>query len=56
MQKHEVVVTPLQFDNQNKINYLIGSKNISAKPLIPYDNLVCEFLHYLSTSIMKNKR
>ena len=43
MQKHEVVVTPLQIDNQNNINYLIGSKNISTKPLIPYDNLVCDY-------------
>lgn len=38
-----------------KIKYLVGNKEIFSKPIVPYDNLVCNFLSQLSIKLLKIK-
>lgn len=36
------------------VNYIIGSENIEIKPMIPYSDMVCEFLNEISSKLMKS--
>ena len=40
----------------NKISYLVGAKIEKVSPLIPYDDLVCNFLQDFSDAILKEAR
>jgi len=40
---------------QNNINYLVGDKAVSTRPLAPYDELLCEFLNELSSELRSSK-
>ena len=49
MQKSEGVVILMK-----NVNYIIGSKNIVTKPMMPYSDMVCEFLNEVSSKLMKS--
>lgn len=36
------------------VNYIIGSENIEMKPMMPYSDMVCEFLNEISSNLMKS--
>lgn len=36
------------------VNYIIGSENIEIKPMMPYSDMVCEFLNEVSSKLMKS--
>ncbi len=36
------------------VNYIIGSENIVTKPMMPYSDMVCEFLNEVSSKLMKS--
>ena len=55
MQKYEVAVTRITINSSKFINYVVGNRHIITKPLVPYDDIICEFLHRLSLNILKNK-
>jgi hypothetical protein len=42
----------LQTDN---VTYLVGDKTVSTRPLVPYDDLSCEFLNNLSSELRSCK-
>ena len=37
------------------IEYFVGNSDISNKPLVPYSNIVCDFLAILSEKLMKHR-
>ena len=37
------------------VEYLVGNSDISNKPLVPYSDIVCDFLVALSRKLMKHK-
>ena len=37
-----------------KISYLVGNKEIFSKSIVPYDNIICEFLGELSKELMRD--
>ena len=41
--------------NLNAIEYLVGSKNISKRSVLPYDNNICDFLSDLSNELNSNR-
>lgn len=49
MQKSEDVVILMK-----NVNYIIGSENIVTKPMMPYSDMVCEFLNEVSSKLMKS--
>ncbi len=53
MLKSEDAVTVMQQDNH--ITYLIGSDDVTVCPIIPYHNLVCDFLNDLSLNLFASK-
>lgn len=53
-QKLEVAVM-FKEKKDEKIKYLVGNKEIFSKPIVPYDNLVCNFLSQLSIRLLKIK-
>lgn len=57
MQKCGVAVIPILPVPDNKIAYLVGKSNgeIDVQPLVPYDELICEFLNSLSSALLSNK-
>lgn len=36
------------------VNYIIGSENVEMKPMMPYSDMVCEFLNEISSNLMKS--
>ena len=40
---------------EENITYLVGRKTVSASPLVPYDQLICEFLSSLSTELRSHR-
>ncbi len=40
----------------NKINYLVGTDQISNESTVPFHNTVCEFLAEFSKELIKNKK
>ncbi len=44
-----------KFDDLQGIDYLVGNSDISNKPLVPYSDIVCNFLASLSKKLMKHK-
>ena len=55
IQKYEDAVIRTTINNSKNINYIVGNKNVTTKPLTPYDSIICEFLNRLSLNILKNK-
>lgn len=41
--------------NKN-VNYIIGKEQIFVSPLVPYSEIICQFLNELSSSLIKNKQ
>jgi len=41
----------IQLHKNNNIQYLVGGNSISTQPLVPFDELVCEFLNDLSKEL-----
>ena len=40
---------------EENITYLVGRKTVSTSPLVPYDQLICEFLSSLSTELRSHR-
>jgi hypothetical protein len=41
--------------NKKKIDYLVGNKEIFSQAIVPYDNIICEFLGEFSNELVKDK-
>ena len=42
-------------NHYDNVTYLVGDKNIVTRPLVPYDDLLCEFLNSLSSELRSCK-
>ena len=41
---------------KNEVKYLIGDKKINNEQMVPYEEIICNFIEKFSTEILNDKR